>query len=46
MMVISPILAGCGIESEFMATDALQACKDYQIAVIQFGQTIAWLYRF
>jgi hypothetical protein len=32
-------------ESEFMATVALQACKDSQISLIQFGQRIAWLYR-
>jgi hypothetical protein len=46
MMVISPILAGCGIRSEFIAADALHACKDSQIAVIQFRQRIAWLYQF
>jgi hypothetical protein len=45
MMVISPILAGCGIQSEFMETDALQACKDSQIAVIQFVLRIAWMYQ-
>jgi hypothetical protein len=45
MMVISSIRAGWGIQSEFMATVALQAYKDFQIAVIQFGQIIAWLYR-
>jgi hypothetical protein len=45
MMVISPSLAGCGIQYEFTATDELQVCKDSQIAVIQFGQRIAWLYR-
>jgi hypothetical protein len=45
MMFISPIHAEWGIQSECMAAIALQACKYYQIAVIQFGQRIAWLYR-
>jgi hypothetical protein len=44
-MVISPIRADWGIHSELMETVALQACNDSQIAVIQLGQRIAWLYR-
>jgi hypothetical protein len=44
IMVISPILSVCGIQSEFMAIDALHACKDSQIDVVKFGQRIAWLY--
>jgi hypothetical protein len=44
-MVIYPIRADWGIQSKFMATVALQACKDSQIAVIQFGLRIAWLYQ-
>jgi hypothetical protein len=37
MMVISPIRADWGNHSELIATVALQACNDSQIAVIQFG---------
>jgi hypothetical protein len=44
MIVASPILAGCGIHYEFMVTDALHACHDSHIAVIQFWKTMALLY--
>jgi hypothetical protein len=44
MIVVSPMLAGCGIQYEFMATDALHACNDSHIAVIQFKHRIAWIY--
>jgi hypothetical protein len=45
-IVASPILAGSGIQSELMTTDALHACNDCHISVIQFGLRMAWLYRF
>jgi hypothetical protein len=45
MIVIYPILSGCGIQSEFMATDAFHECNDYHIDVTQLGQRIAWMYR-
>jgi hypothetical protein len=45
MIGMSPIIAGCGVHSDLMHTDALHACNESHMAAIHLGKRIAGMYR-
>jgi hypothetical protein len=45
MIGMSPILSRCGVYSDLMDMDALHACYESHVALVQLGQMKVGLYR-